>query len=407
MRQLLIGALLLATTVSMGQDESFKDRFDRAKSHLVKYELQQATPLLRNLMQEDPTNANVRYLLGVCMSERDEPGEECLNLLSFGLDKIDQEYDPKSYTERDVPVYAYYFLTIAYSKEGHCDQAVQARKAFVKNYEVENDFYTQDAARWCSKCTERKKIEEIQKDTALSEPQIQEDPEVKVEQPEIKQEDPEGESDEVVINEMVTKTVSFTTPTPLWGVQIGAFSKFSPKNDFNYIRNVSAFLDNNGLVRYVIGCVTFKSQAERLLKAAKQNGIKDAFIVDINKTKKFSEEIISFNRQSLKAQASGSIDYRVQVGAFAKMNDKDIDNIYFGFQDAGHYEHQNMTMVTVGSFEEYNEASFYKDQVRAKGYKDAFIVAFRDNDRISVEEALLVEKQRRFNNARKKKKKRH
>mgnify|MGYP005752382341 CR=1 FL=1 len=64
-------------------------------------------------------------------------------------------------------------------------------------------------------------------------------------------------------------------------------------------------------------------------------------------------------------------------------------------------------MVTAGSFEEYNEAAFYKDQVKEKGYKDAFIVAFRDNDRISVEEALLIEKQKRFNDARKKKKKRH
>lgn len=390
MKYFLLTVGICLSLLAFNQDNTNKDLFDEAKSHLVKYEMDKAIPLLESLLNRDMENANVRYLLGVCLSEQDHPGDRAIEMLSYGLDRIDQYYDPKSYKERDVPVYAYYFLTIALSKEGKCAEAVKAKDNFLAIYDEERNYYTEDIKRWCNKCLNKPEVEES------TEPVV----EVSVENKPIDK----PVKEEPHVTSITTKNVAYSTPTPLYGVQIGAFSKFYPSNEFNYYRNVSAYLDNKGMVRYVIGVVTFKSQAERILEAAKQNGISDAFIVDINKTRKYKEEIISFNRQSLKANATGVIDYRVQIGAFSNLDNQEVNNIYFGLRDVMEYEHSGLTMITTGSFEEYKEAKIYLEMVKKLGFVDAFLVAFMNNDRITMEEATQREKQRRFENSMNKKK---
>jgi|GEM_PF-2461096 len=77
--------------------------------------------------------------------------------------------------------------------------------------------------------------------------------------------------------------------------------------------------------------------------------------------------------------------YKVQVGAFRNAIPQD----HFGeFAPlAGEELNNGITRYTAGLFVAYNAADGAKEQIRAIGYQDAFVVAFRNGKRISLAEA--------------------
>ena len=52
---------------------------------------------------------------------------------------------------------------------------------------------------------------------------------------------------------IVTKKVEYTARSPLYAVQIGAFSRLVPMWKFEGLNNVDAFMDRMGTIRYVMG----------------------------------------------------------------------------------------------------------------------------------------------------------
>jgi len=81
------------------------------------------------------------------------------------------------------------------------------------------------------------------------------------------------------------------------------------------------------------------------------------------------------------------IYYRVQITSSSKQ--KATDNRKFkGLEDIREYKHNGLFKYTCGNFTSFDEASNYLSKLRSnKKYKDAFIVAFKDENRISLEEA--------------------
>ncbi len=55
------------------------------------------------------------------------------------------------------------------------------------------------------------------------------------------------------------------------------------------------------------------------------------------------------------------------------------------------YEHNGLFKYTAGSFNQLEEAKTYMKTVRSKGYKDAFVVAFYKDKRISLSEASKID----------------
>ena len=51
------------------------------------------------------------------------------------------------------------------------------------------------------------------------------------------------------------------------------------------------------------------------------------------------------------------------------------------------YEQNGMFRYTVGSFATVREATAYQKEVRGKGFADAFIVAFNNGERITLQKA--------------------
>ena len=51
------------------------------------------------------------------------------------------------------------------------------------------------------------------------------------------------------------------------------------------------------------------------------------------------------------------------------------------------YRHNGLNKYTVGNYSELGKAKGMLEEVKKKGYRDAFIVIFRDNERIPQAEA--------------------
>ena len=64
---------------------------------------------------------------------------------------------------------------------------------------------------------------------------------------------------------------------------------------------------------------------------------------------------------------------------------KNIENV-------SEYKENGMFKYTAGNFEDSNEAIKMQRQMREKGFKEAFVVAFKEGKRINMKDALLMQK---------------
>ncbi len=81
--------------------------------------------------------------------------------------------------------------------------------------------------------------------------------------------------------------------------------------------------------------------------------------------------------------------YRVQFASYRK--EKTLDFRKFrGLDEVKMYKHKGQYKYTTGNFENLDGASELKKNLRMKGYKDTFIVAFLNEERISLDEARSI-----------------
>ena len=82
--------------------------------------------------------------------------------------------------------------------------------------------------------------------------------------------------------------------------------------------------------------------------------------------------------------------YRIQIGAF---NDRLSEEIFVGVDNVISFTGKDgFIRYMTGSFTDYSEATNYMLQMRARGFEDAFVVTFRDGERISLSKAIKKEK---------------
>ncbi len=75
------------------------------------------------------------------------------------------------------------------------------------------------------------------------------------------------------------------------------------------------------------------------------------------------------------------IIFKVQVGAFRNPIPQDHFNDFAPVM--GERTGKGITRYTVGLFKSFSQADRAKEEIRSMGYRDAFVVAFRDGERIS------------------------
>lgn len=87
---------------------------------------------------------------------------------------------------------------------------------------------------------------------------------------------------------------------------------------------------------------------------------------------------------------SHEIVYKVQImtsGTCLLLNSKTFN----GLNDVWEYKQDNLYKYTVGNEFDLNSASKLQSEIRNRGFLEAFVVAFKDGERIPVREAVLLD----------------
>ena len=86
--------------------------------------------------------------------------------------------------------------------------------------------------------------------------------------------------------------------------------------------------------------------------------------------------------------------YKIQIGAYSKTPPDWVQRLYKKLaiirRIDQYTDEKGVTVYTVGELKSYNDALQMQSQVRTEGVKDAFIAAYQDGQRISVQEARKI-----------------
>lgn len=90
------------------------------------------------------------------------------------------------------------------------------------------------------------------------------------------------------------------------------------------------------------------------------------------------------------SQQSHTVIFRIQIGTSAKMPDENSKFKKDFTVAEGVRLEDGLIRVYVGSFETYNEAKLQLQAAKDKGYPTAYVVAFHEGKRISVDKAIDI-----------------
>jgi hypothetical protein len=89
---------------------------------------------------------------------------------------------------------------------------------------------------------------------------------------------------------------------------------------------------------------------------------------------------------STPSTAKPGIVYKVQIGAF---RNKDLTKYFNNNKNfSGDVDSDGAKKYTLGEFVEYWEADNFKKYLREMGVKDAWVVAYKDGNRVPIKDAL-------------------
>ncbi len=94
-------------------------------------------------------------------------------------------------------------------------------------------------------------------------------------------------------------------------------------------------------------------------------------------------------KQSDTPASHDDLSFRVQFASFSKPKSRDYKK-FRGIKDVREYYHDGLYKYTAGDEKNPDDADALKKQLIGRGYKDVFIVAFLNGQRISMEEALKL-----------------
>ena len=255
-----------------------------------------------------------------------------------------------------------------------CDKAKERYDKFVEVYSQGDPFYTNEAVKWIELCHEPMRMaQEIKTRSYVNANAYLKDRLIVAAPAE---------------DEITTRDVSFTTQSVLYGVQVGASIKPAYTTQFKDLKNVGVYVDEYKIYRYVIGNLGFRSQAEELLEEVKAKGYPDAFIVDINQPDTYGEEVTSINDLSISPTLKGKVEFRVQLGAFAESMPRDLRKFYFEIDQLKTVREGDLTIMTAGKFDSYEEAQAHREVLQKQGLADCFVTSFNRRQRIPVKVAL-------------------
>ena len=198
--------------------------------------------------------------------------------------------------------------------------------------------------------------------------------------------------------------ITATNSDLYYSVQVGVFGGMRTSDRLSNAPDL--FYDNtaNGYYRYFSGHYSNNEQANIARNAIRNSGIPDAFVVAFYKGSKVSisrarlieQEITPATPAEVAVIQSNIVEnkitvtnivYKVQIGAFRTAREgaqlQILENISLNGLDT--YNNANGLLVyTSNAYSSYADAQSARDQIRANGNTDVFVIAFENNVRIST-----------------------
>jgi len=202
----------------------------------------------------------------------------------------------------------------------------------------------------------------------------------------------------------------------VYKVKIGEFSDGIPAkvaNKFLSIDDLESVTLENGIVIYLVGSYATLNEAIGRQNDLEAKGLDETYLMVDNNgdvtpyvppspepeidedevvvevpDDEISEEVVTTVTED---EMTNETTYRIQVGAF---NTELSDDVFVGINNVISFTGKDgLVRYMAGSFVEYKDAIDYQAQMRARGFEDAFIVTYKNGERISLNVAIKTEKE--------------
>ncbi len=116
-----------------------------------------------------------------------------------------------------------------------------------------------------------------------------------------------------------------------------------------------------------------------------EEGVVEAKDTDTSSTDE-SKEIVSLNSEEPPSVEVETTVYRVQIGAF---NVNLSERIFEGVENVVSFKgNDGLVRYMTGSFNNYSDALNYRSQMRSRGFEDAFVVTFKNGERVPLSKSI-------------------
>ncbi len=114
-----------------------------------------------------------------------------------------------------------------------------------------------------------------------------------------------------------------------------------------------------------------------------------SFTIDSEPVITISDSESKVTNTDANGHANSQICFRVQVAVSSQKKPLNAPE-FNGLKDVGFYFHQGLFKYTVGNEKTLEEAILLQQNMQKEGFKDAFVVAFQNEERISPQEAIRI-----------------
>ena len=150
------------------------------------------------------------------------------------------------------------------------------------------------------------------------------------------------------------------------------------------------FLNTEQGQAYIASAIYRAFKNYKQIQEEENNRVSDAFaeVVAENINIEDSETVQEVVEEILTPPAA-EIYFSIQF--LSSKHEKSLDAVEFrGINDLRMYQHMGLYKYTSGEFATFEQAQQHINNVIAKGFKDAFVVAFRNGERIKTSEARAI-----------------
>jgi len=156
---LLAAFFAFGANISYGQaDEKLKQRIIDAEYLFLNEEYEEALRIFKDLVQNDPDNANFNYRIGQCYQLLPFEAGRSIPYLEKAVKNLTYEYNEGSYKETQAPIAALFYLGNAYHTNGYIDEAIKTYERYRDTLPIEETYNLKMVERQIVSCENAKEI---------------------------------------------------------------------------------------------------------------------------------------------------------------------------------------------------------------------------------------------------------